>query len=144
MVFSLSSNYGFLAILKLWFSRHPQTMVFSPSSNYGFLAILRLTSRDPIRALSPDFEELIQDIQLRQRITSADLCNMLSLHRKHKRLCRRGRGVAETLVRATRLSALECQHQFKQERWNCTLGKYRTNILEISESLTLCVRFIKK
>ncbi|KAK3762383.1 hypothetical protein RRG08_031965 [Elysia crispata] len=96
-------------------------------------AFFGLTSRDPVRALAPDFEEIIKDIQLRQKVTSVDLCNMLSLHRKHKRLCRRGKGVAETLVRATRLSALECQHQFQHERWNCTLGRYRSSILEKSE-----------
>jgi hypothetical protein len=45
-------------------------------------------------------------------------------------MCRRGKGVAETLIMATRLSVLECQHQFKDERWNCSLGQYRQKILQ--------------
>ena len=110
----------------------PPLPFFSPLKK-KLIKTTRLTSRDPVRALAPDFEEIIKDIQLRQKVTSVDLCNMLSLHRKHKRLCRRGKGVAETLVRATRLSALECQHQFQHERWNCTLGRYRSSILEKSE-----------
>ena len=72
----------------------------------------------------------MRDVQQRRSLTTMDLCNMMGLHRKQKQLCRRGHGVAETLVRATRLSAVECGHQFRHERWNCTLGKFRIHILE--------------
>ncbi|XP_005093595.2 protein Wnt-9a [Aplysia californica] len=102
---------------------HKYVCLFLPST-------FRLTAREPILTLSPNFEERMREVRQRRKPTPADLCNMLGLHRKQKHLCRRGQGVAETLVRATRLSALECQHQFQHERWNCTLGKYRMHILE--------------
>ncbi|XP_076461417.1 protein Wnt-9a-like [Babylonia areolata] len=62
--------------------------------------------------------------------SSRHLCKLLKLHRRQDRMCRRGRGVPETLIKATRLSVLECQHQFKYERWNCSLGQYRQKILQ--------------
>ena len=66
-------------------------------------------------------------------LSTVELCGMLGLHRRQKNLCRR-QGVAETLVRSTQLSAVECQHQFRLERWNCTLGTYRINMLQRGES----------
>ncbi|KAL8609353.1 hypothetical protein ACOMHN_008147 [Nucella lapillus] len=67
----------------------------------------------------------------RRRYPSAlHLCKLLKLHPRQERMCRRGRGISETLIKATRLSVLECQHQFKYERWNCSLGQYRQKILQ--------------
>ncbi|PVD38964.1 hypothetical protein C0Q70_01589 [Pomacea canaliculata] len=63
-------------------------------------------------------------------VSPRELCKLLKLHRRQQRMCRRGKGIPETLIKATRLSVLECQHQFKYERWNCSLGQYRQNILE--------------
>uniref|UniRef100_A0A8C3QQG8 Protein Wnt n=1 Tax=Cyanoderma ruficeps TaxID=181631 RepID=A0A8C3QQG8_9PASS len=48
-------------------------------------------------------------------------CELLQLSRKQKRLCRREPGLAETLRDAIRLGILECQFQFRSERWNCSL-----------------------
>ncbi|PVD38944.1 hypothetical protein C0Q70_01569 [Pomacea canaliculata] len=57
-------------------------------------------------------------------VSPRELCKLLKLHRRQQRMCRRGKGIPETLIKATRLSVLECQHQFKYERWNCSLGQY--------------------
>ncbi|XP_062994218.1 protein Wnt-9b [Elgaria multicarinata webbii] len=48
-------------------------------------------------------------------------CDLLRLSHKQKRLCRREPGLAETLRDAIRLGVLECQYQFRNERWNCSL-----------------------
>ncbi|CAN8202007.1 unnamed protein product [Coccothraustes coccothraustes] len=48
-------------------------------------------------------------------------CELLQLSRKQRRLCRREPGLAETLRDAIRLGILECQFQFRSERWNCSL-----------------------
>ncbi|XP_060111247.1 protein Wnt-9b [Heteronotia binoei] len=48
-------------------------------------------------------------------------CDLLRLSRKQKRLCRREPGLAETLRDAVRLGIVECQYQFRNERWNCSL-----------------------
>ncbi|ROL53187.1 Protein Wnt-9a [Anabarilius grahami] len=59
------------------------------------------------------------------------LCDRLKLEKKQRRMCRRDPGVAETLIEAISMSALECQYQFRFERWNCTLeGNYRAQILK--------------
>ena len=59
------------------------------------------------------------------------LCDRLKLEKKQRRMCRRDPGVAETLMEAISMSALECQYQFRFERWNCTLeGRHRANILK--------------
>lgn len=59
------------------------------------------------------------------------LCDRLKLEKKQRRMCRRDPGVAETLREAITMSALECQYQFRFERWNCTLeGRHRANILK--------------
>lgn len=61
-------------------------------------------------------------------------CDRLKLERKQRRMCRRDPGVAETLVEAVSMSALECQYQFRFERWNCTLeGRYRASLLKRGE-----------
>ncbi|KAK0049985.1 protein Wnt-9a [Biomphalaria pfeifferi] len=90
-------------------------------------AFYGLTARETYLTLNPNYQERMSDIK---KITHEDYCNSLGLHRKQKRVCRKGKGMAEMLVRATRLAALECQHQFLQERWNCSLGSYRKHLLE--------------
>lgn len=56
-------------------------------------------------------------------------CDLLKLSRKQKRLCRREPGLAETLRDAIRLGIMECQYQFRSERWNCSL-EGRTSLLK--------------
>lgn len=56
-------------------------------------------------------------------------CDLLKLSRRQKQLCRREPGLAETLQDAARLGLLECQFQFRQERWNCSL-EGRTGLLK--------------
>ncbi|CAN9503486.1 unnamed protein product [Ophioblennius macclurei] len=59
------------------------------------------------------------------------LCDRLKLEKKQRRMCRRDPGVAETLREAIAMSAMECQYQFRFERWNCTLeGRHRANVLK--------------
>ncbi|XP_006897934.1 PREDICTED: protein Wnt-9b [Elephantulus edwardii] len=48
-------------------------------------------------------------------------CDLLKLSRRQKQMCRREPGLAETLRDAAHLGLLECQFQFRQERWNCSL-----------------------
>jgi len=62
------------------------------------------------------------------------ICESFKLKRKQRRMCKRDAGVAETLVEAMHMSARECQHQFHNERWNCTLGKTRLNMLKRGKS----------
>lgn len=56
-------------------------------------------------------------------------CDLLKLSRWQKQLCRREPGLAETLRDAAHLGLLECQFQFRQERWNCSL-EGRTGLLQ--------------
>lgn len=56
-------------------------------------------------------------------------CDLLKLSRRQKQLCRREPGLAETLQDAAHLSLLECQFQFRLERWNCSL-EGRTGLLK--------------
>nr|KAG5713624.1 hypothetical protein BaRGS_024672 [Batillaria attramentaria] len=94
-----------------------------------------LTAREPIPTLSWEVQDNVMGnveklTSLKRPSSSRELCKLLKLHRRQTRMCRRGKGMAETLIKATRLSVLECQHQFKFERWNCSLGQYRQNILQ--------------
>uniref|UniRef100_A0A4W3HRA5 Protein Wnt n=1 Tax=Callorhinchus milii TaxID=7868 RepID=A0A4W3HRA5_CALMI len=75
-----------------------------------------LTAKEPLAVLSAP---ILHDsdpgsIYLKQ-------CETLKLYRRQKRLCRREPGLAEGLRDAIRLSAIECQYQFRTERWNCSL-----------------------
>uniref|UniRef100_A0A6I8PH40 Protein Wnt n=1 Tax=Ornithorhynchus anatinus TaxID=9258 RepID=A0A6I8PH40_ORNAN len=84
-----------------------------------------LTGSEPlaILPLSPELEEAALRAHYK-------LCDRLKLEKKQRRLCRRDPGVAETLMEAVTMSALECQYQFRFERWNCTLeGRYRASLL---------------
>lgn len=56
-------------------------------------------------------------------------CDLLKLSRRQKQLCRREPGLAETLQDAAHLGLLECQFQFRHERWNCSL-EGRTGLLK--------------
>ncbi|XP_037666450.1 protein Wnt-9b [Choloepus didactylus] len=56
-------------------------------------------------------------------------CDLLKLSRRQKQLCRREPGLAETLRDAVHLGLLECQFQFRDERWNCSL-EGRTGLLK--------------
>ncbi|KAL4217484.1 Protein Wnt-9b [Mactra antiquata] len=59
------------------------------------------------------------------------MCDLMLLQRKQRKMCRRDKGVADTLLEAIRLSTQECEYQFKAERWNCSLeGQYRLNVLK--------------
>lgn len=73
------------------------------------------------------------------------LCDRLKLEKKQRRMCRRDPGVAETLREAITMSALECQYQFRFERWNCTLeGRHRANILKRGTRFVVFSRFLGK
>lgn len=74
------------------------------------------------------YPHLMED---RKHLSAAKLCDLMMLQRKQRKICRRDKGVAHTLFEATELSKLECDRQFRRERWNCSLEeKYRLNILQ--------------
>ncbi|XP_045178762.2 protein Wnt-9a-like [Mercenaria mercenaria] len=95
------------------------------------VAYFGLSARKPILIASLGFHpNMIED--KRETMAAGKLCNlMLPRQRKQRKMCRRGKGVADTLLEAITLSTQECEYQFKTERWNCTLeDQYRLNILE--------------
>jgi len=64
-------------------------------------------------------------------MSAAKLCDMMLLQRKQGKMCRRDKGIADTLMEAVTLSTNECEYQFRHERWNCSLqDQYRLNILK--------------
>nr|XP_031527986.1 protein Wnt-9a [Vicugna pacos] len=89
------------------------------------LSVPRLTGSEPLTILPLTLEpEAAAQAHYKA-------CDRLKLERKQRRMCRRDPGVAETLVEAVSMSALECQYQFRFERWNCTLeGRYRASLLK--------------
>lgn len=92
------------------------------------LSVPRLTGSEPLTVLPLTLEpEAAAQAHYKA-------CDRLKLERKQRRMCRRDPGVAETLVEAVSMSALECQFQFRFERWNCTLeGRYRASLLKRGE-----------
>lgn len=97
---------------------------------YILFFFLRLTARDPVLSIIFNLEDNNSIEGGRKRVSNSKLCELMKLHRKQKRMCRRGRGVAQSLVEAMHISARECQLQFVNERWNCSLAEpYRLNIL---------------
>uniref|UniRef100_A0A5F8GZD7 Protein Wnt n=1 Tax=Monodelphis domestica TaxID=13616 RepID=A0A5F8GZD7_MONDO len=90
------------------------------------LCVPRLTGSEPltILPLTTEMEEAATKAHYK-------VCDRLKLEKKQRRMCRRDPGVAETLMEAISMSALECQYQFRFERWNCTLeGRYRASLLK--------------
>ncbi|OQV11710.1 putative Protein Wnt-9a [Hypsibius exemplaris] len=57
------------------------------------------------------------------------LCHMMNLTGKQRRICTREQGYPEVLMEALRISTRACQREFQYERWNCTLGFTRRNLL---------------
>lgn len=104
---------GCVRWLFLWGAAHPG------------LSVCRLTGSEPLTILPLTLEPEAA-VQAHYKA-----CDRLKLERKQRRMCRRDPGVAETLVEAVSMSALECQYQFRFERWNCTLeGRYRASLLK--------------
>lgn len=103
-----------------------QTVHPHPVTNpHSRLSVPRLTGSEPLTIL-PLTLEAEAAAQAHYKA-----CDRLKLERKQRRMCRRDPGVAETLVEAVSMSALECQYQFRFERWNCTLeGRYRASLLK--------------
>ncbi|XP_060074266.1 protein Wnt-9a-like isoform X1 [Ylistrum balloti] len=116
----LTSAYGYFGFV----SHHAN--VVRGRANSG------LTAWDPMLSHSYNFENnYIDDGRGNRGISSTKLCEMMNLHKKQKRMCRRGRGVARTLLDAIELSVMECQFQFQNERWNCSLTEpHRRNLLK--------------
>uniref|UniRef100_H2Y6S3 Protein Wnt n=1 Tax=Ciona savignyi TaxID=51511 RepID=H2Y6S3_CIOSA len=57
-----------------------------------------------------------------------------------RRKCKRDPGMPQVLTEATHIAAAECQHQFRDERWNCSLGTSRIHILNKGRSKTAGLR----
>ncbi|KAG8509269.1 Protein Wnt-9a, partial [Galemys pyrenaicus] len=96
----------------------------SPARRRSCASLRRLTGSEPLTILPLTLEpEAAAQAHYKA-------CDRLKLERKQRRMCRRDPGVAETLVEAVSMSALECQYQFRFERWNCSLdGRYRASLL---------------
>ncbi|XP_028606563.1 protein Wnt-9a [Podarcis muralis] len=90
------------------------------------LAYFGLTGNEPLTILPLTSEMEEAAVKAHYKV-----CDRLKLEKKQRRMCRRDPGVAETLMEAISMSALECQYQFRFERWNCTLeGRYRASLLK--------------
>lgn len=93
------------------------------------LFLCRLTGNEPLTILPLTSEMEEAAVKAHYKV-----CDRLKLEKKQRRMCRRDPGVAETLMEAISMSALECQYQFRFERWNCTLeGRYRASLLKRGE-----------
>uniref|UniRef100_H2Y6S0 Protein Wnt n=1 Tax=Ciona savignyi TaxID=51511 RepID=H2Y6S0_CIOSA len=57
------------------------------------------------------------------------MCDSFRLTTSQRRKCKRDPGMPQVLTEATHIAAAECQHQFRDERWNCSLGTSRIHIL---------------
>lgn len=99
-------------------------------------AFFGLSSR---RSLSPYFratDHYYQDTRYstNERMTrkhiNEKLCDSFKIGPKQRKMCRRITGMAETLMVSVKEGTHECQRSFKHDRWNCSTGKSRTNILK--------------
>ena len=100
----------------------------------------RLAARKPILTSNFGFHPNMVESPGMDKLTASKICDMMLLQRKQRKICRRDKGVADTLLEATNLSILECEHQFKKDRWNCSLEEqYRMNILKKGE-LSYCFK----
>ncbi|XP_060540473.1 protein Wnt-9a [Pantherophis guttatus] len=89
-------------------------------------AYFGLTGNEPLTILPLTTEMEEAAIKAHYKV-----CDRLKLEKKQRRMCRRDPGVAETLMEAISMSALECQYQFRFERWNCSLeGRFRASLLK--------------
>ncbi|CAK8673926.1 unnamed protein product [Clavelina lepadiformis] len=57
------------------------------------------------------------------------LCNTFQLTNSQRKKCRRDPGLPQVLTEATHIAAAECQYQFRFEKWNCSLGTSRIQLL---------------
>lgn len=48
-----------------------------------------------------------------------------TLRRKQKRLIRDNPGVLAALIKGINMAVAECQHQFRNRRWNCTTKQFQ-------------------
>ena len=65
----------------------------------------------------------------RRRLSGRDACDSLALSAQQKRQCLRDDAMGHVLTEAMQRSFYACQYWFRDERWNCSLGSYRLNIL---------------
>ncbi|KAK2179625.1 hypothetical protein NP493_481g01009 [Ridgeia piscesae] len=74
-----------------------------------------LTATDPIivwGAGVDDNQTLRRQLLRSRNSTNVELCDLLKLRPRQRRLCRRARGTAAALVEAARIAVLECRFQF--------------------------------
>ncbi|KAI0227272.1 hypothetical protein LSAT2_022276 [Lamellibrachia satsuma] len=90
-----------------------------------------LTATEPIivwGAGVDDNQTLRRQLLRSRNSTNSDLCDLLKLRPRQRRLCRRARGTAAALIEAARIAVLECRFQFMYDRWNCSLGAHAPNL----------------
>ena len=65
--------------------------------------------------------------------TNISMCELLQLSTRQLEICQQESSLGDVLAAAVRMSAFECQRQFRYERWNCSLGQKRLNLLKQSK-----------
>ncbi|WAR10005.1 WNT9A-like protein [Mya arenaria] len=93
----------------------------------------RLSAKKPILISVVGFHpNLLEDRRLATESVAGDspaasaakMCDLLLLQRKQRKMCRRERGVAATLLEAVSLATNECEYQFRTERFKETSFLY--------------------
>ena len=60
-------------------------------------------------------------------------CTLLGLSGRRRQLCRREAVMGTLIQHAATLALHECQHQMKEQRWNCNLQQNKLAILNKSK-----------
>lgn len=86
------------------------------------------SSESDVGSRVTDMPEMVPSGQINKK-EARKKCDDIKLTRKQRKFCRRDPGMPQVLDEATKMSVAECQYQFRFERWNCSTGKTRINLL---------------
>lgn len=59
-------------------------------------------------------------------ITHMDSSSLTLLRNKQRRMIRENPGVLQAISRGVNMALLECQHQFRNRKWNCSTKNFLT------------------
>ena len=93
-----------------------------------FVAMIFVVSLTTPKSLLPITLQLNKP-DLYKTYTNADMCNSLALSPKQRRQCLRDDAMGFVLNEAMQRSLYACRYWFRSERWNCSLGSFRLNVL---------------
>ncbi|KAF0308864.1 Protein wingless [Amphibalanus amphitrite] len=74
---------------------------------------------DTSKAEDPTLSNDLRSNRMRGAYPGYPLDPISSLRKKQRRLARENQGVIGAVARGTRAAVTECQHQFRNRRWNC-------------------------